>query len=112
MISRAQAGKRPKNPSRTVSHASNWKSGFRWLTLLCFGIVLGSAGIDANAATTIYLYDANGSPIDVTASYTYQQNYVYDSLANVVGTVDSNGYIYDQSMQVIGYLQTDPVPPH
>jgi len=110
MISSAQTGKRPKNTSRTISGASNRKSGFRWLTLVCFGIVLGGVGIDANAATTIYLYDAYGNPTDVTVSYVYQQNYVYDSLQNVVGTVDSNGNIFNLSMQLIGYLRSDPVP--
>ncbi len=108
MISREQSGKQPSDTSTTRSNARIRKSGFQWLTLLCFGIVLCGAGIDANAATAIYFYDSYGTPTDVSSSYTYQQNYVYDSLNNVVGTVDSAGNIFNSSMQQIGYLRTAP----
>ncbi len=79
-----------------------------WLTTLCVGLML--SGVHAGAATTIYLYDAYGNPSDVTASYRYQQNYLYDSLNNVVGTVDSSGRVFDASLQQIGYVTTTPGP--
>lgn len=77
----------------------------------CAAIALCSLTIRASASTTIYLYDTNGTPVNVTASYVYQEHYLYDSLGNRVGSVNSSGSIFNLSNQKIGYIDTTPGNP-
>ena len=64
------------------------------------------------ASVSIYLYDASGAPTDVTATYTYHDNHLFDPDGYLVGSGSSNGQILDASLQVIGYIVTgDPLVP-
>lgn len=96
-----QRGKTPaaKTPSGTMRR----KSCARWIATVCVGIALCSLTLCANAATHIYLYDGNGTPVDVTQSCTYQEHYVYDLQGNPIGVVDEAGRIFNASSQQIGY---------
>ena len=78
----------------------------RWIILACLGILFSSLTLRADASLTIYLYASNGTPVDVTSSYSYQQHYVYDSLNNRVGTVDDSGQIFNSAGRQIGYIAT------
>ena len=80
----------------------------RFCATLGLTMALGLMALGAKADTHIYFYDSGGNPVDVTASYHYQDHDVYDSYGNLVGTVDSQGRIYDLSNQQIGYIVTTP----
>jgi hypothetical protein len=62
----------------------------------------------ANGASPyeIYLYNAQGIPVDVTASYYTANGYVYsDATGDIIGIADyQKGHVYDMSGDDIGLL--------
>jgi hypothetical protein len=84
------------------------RSRARWIASVCVGIALCSLTLCASADTDIYLYDGNGTPVNVTQSYSYQEHYVYDLLGSPIGSVDAHGRIFNASSQQIGYILSTP----
>ncbi len=80
------------------------------LVLLCVGFVVGAAVGPANAdtSTSIYLYNSGGTAVNVTSSYSYHDNHIYDASNSVIGTVVAGGNITGSSGQTIGYITVDP----
>lgn len=79
-----------------------------WIALIGLGMSLSSLPLQAHADTAIYFYSGSGV-IDVSASYTYQQNILFDSYGSMVATVDSAGYIYAiGSGDLLGYVAGAP----
>jgi hypothetical protein len=64
--------------------------------------VLCSAAMQADAATTIYVY-VNGIAVNVTAYSSLTNNQVYDD-GNWIGSVNGSGQIINNG-QVVGYVQ-------
>jgi hypothetical protein len=84
------------------------KPSGRWMAIIGLGILFGSLTLQAEAAPAIYLY-VNGAPVNVTATYSYQQHYLYDAMLNPVATVDDSGRIFSPTGQQIGYLTDLPL---
>lgn len=104
-------------------HRSNFRLVYAALALLVLGgpvVFSGSNRASAASYTTlcttsfnIYLYDSGGHPVDSTASCIYDQGHIY-SLANVdmgVVPVEAEGWIYNSSSTIIGYI-VPQAPPH
>ena len=56
------------------------------------------------AAEQIYLYDAQGHAVNATTTTYYQEPHVYGLNGSLIGTVGSNGVIYNSASQIIGYV--------
>lgn len=89
----------------------------RWIATLGMGLLLSGLSLQAHADTAIYFYSGSGV-IDVSASYTYQQNVLFDgyqqnvlfdSADNIVAIVDSAYNIRDvQTGELLGYVAGAP----
>ena len=58
----------------------------------------------------IYLYNPSGPATDVTATYSFHDNHLFDPDGLMIGTGASNGQILDASLQAIGYVTMDDPP--
>lgn len=83
------------------------------LTACFLTLVLGPAWMSLSAEAQalipdtyshIYLYTSDNSTVDVTASYSFHDNHLFDPDGLQVGTGDANGQIWDSSSHLIGYL--------
>ncbi|MCW3098437.1 MAG: hypothetical protein JWL77_4055 [Chthonomonadaceae bacterium] len=82
---------------------------------ITFGLTLTSSLVraDPSALTCsmeIYLYNGSGPATDVTATYSFHDNHLYDPDGLLVGTGDANGQILDASSQAIGYVVSNDPP--
>lgn len=78
------------------------------LSIVLAVLAIGTAPITAHA-DTVYFYNSQGTPVDVTASVIYQNPYVFDAHSNIIGNVDANGVIRDPATNaVIGYVSVNP----
>lgn len=68
------------------------------------GTTYDLSGQQTGCVVLIYINDASGTPVEATASYSYQEHHVYDPLGNLVGTVGSTGSITNASGQSIGHI--------
>jgi hypothetical protein len=103
--------------ARPVAHCKRCR--FRPMAVCALVVMLGLAGtgsvVRADApflvdSVSIYLYNASGPPTDVTATYSYHDNHLFDPEGYMVGTGGSNGQILDASSQVIGYVTPADAP--
>ena len=76
----------------------------RAFTVLCVGIaMIGSTQVSHADPVRIFHY-ISGGVTEVTSSCSYQEHHIFDSLGNLIGTVDAAGYTYDLSGQQTGYV--------
>lgn len=88
---------------------------FRLATACALAITLGLMGTGSmvraddpppSGSVHIYLYMSGGSATDVTATYSFHDNHLFDPDGIQVGTGGANGQILNASSTVIGYLTT------
>ncbi len=93
-----------------VSHLTRtiYKRFVQTLGVLALAALLFAGGTQmalASASTTvaICLYTQSGT-IDVTATYSYYENHVFDPDGFLVGTVNTANQILDGNGQAVGYI--------
>lgn len=78
------------------------------LALLGAAFVLALIPLKASARTLhIYMYSAQGAPVEMSQSYVYQEPYVYDLAGNPVGSVNAQNVICNAAGQQIGFVIAD-----
>jgi hypothetical protein len=104
----ATIARQPNNRHQNRHSAS--RRSWNAIRSLCAGIVLlaSAACLPVHADTPpyeIYLYNAQGAPVDVTSSYYSQNGYVYTNSGTLIGTASyQKGHIYDLSGNDIGLI--------
>jgi hypothetical protein len=105
----SQPGKsRRLNSGRSFRTMGAFLAALMWAMFLVGGLSIPVYGADT-PPYELYLYNAQGVPIDVTASYYCQNSYVYsDATGDVVGiALYQKGHIYDLSGNDIGLIVTN-----
>jgi hypothetical protein len=82
---------------------------------ITFGLTLTSSLVRADpsaltCSVEIYLYNPSGPATDVTATYSFYNNHLYDPDGLLIGTGDASGQILDASSQAIGYVVSNDPP--
>lgn len=76
------------------------------LALTIQGSIVRADGAVPPSSVHIYLYTTSGSTTDVTSTYSFHDNHLFDPDGFMIGTGSSNGQILNASATVIGYLAT------
>src|ERR1700722_13375541 len=58
-------------------------------------VAIKLASESVGTGVSVYFYNSEGAPVDVTASVVYQNPYVFDAYNNIIGNVDEYGVIRD-----------------